>query len=278
MATWNPWVGCDKVDSLCSHCYIDRSLIRQGREPWGEVYRTKTWDDPSRWQKRVEKNREAWRVFTCSLSDFFHAKADEWRPEVWEIIRYTPNLVYMILTKREARIESHLPKGWPHDFEHVWLGVSVGTRRRLPAMETLRRIPIHPGAVRFISSEPLLEDISKEINLDGYGYVITGGESGSGPEYVWDPSRDWRYDFDLPGRRIMKTEWARSLCDVTKAAGLPFLFKQATAARSGGGSNLLGRIWHEFPPPPKGLTWAPRAEVELQHQWTPVQIGQYSGE
>ena len=274
-ATQNFFVGCDKIDSLCSHCYIDRSLIKQGREPWGKVYRTKTWGLPIRWQKKLAPRREAWRVFTCSLSDFFHAKADEWRPEIWEIIRKTPNLVYMILTKRESLIEKRLPKRWPEDFPHVWLGVSVGTRRRLPSMDILRRIPIHPEAVRFISSEPLLEDISNEINLDGYGYVITGGESGSGSEYMWDSKQDWRYDFDFPGRRIMKPEWAQALCEKTKARGLPFLMKQATAFQSGQGSNLLGRIWHEFPDPPKGLVWAPRSSVETEHQWSLVQIKQY---
>jgi protein gp37 len=276
-ATQNYFLGCDKIDPLCAHCYIGRVLSRMGREPWGELYKTKTWAKPDIWQRNLAPTGTAWRVFTCSLSDFFHVKADEWRPAIWEQIKRTPNLVYLILTKRAERIEKCLPADWPDAYPNVWPGVSAGCLQSLNKMDALRRIPIHPDAVRWISAEPLLEDISDEINFDGYSWCVTGGESGSGAEYLWNPKGDWRAEFKTDGRRSMRTEWAEKLRDKSKAAGLSFLFKQATAPRSGQGSNLLGRIWHEFPPPPTGLVWAERAHVEELHKWTPIQIAAYSG-
>jgi protein gp37 len=251
-------------------------LRQQKRSPWGELYRTKTWDQPAKWQAALAKH-QAYRVFTCSLSDFFHHKADEWRPSAWDVIRATPNLVYLILTKRPERILNGLPSDWPNNYPNVWLGVSVGSRQTLNKMDTLRSVPIHPEALRWISAEPLLEDICEtpSFRLDGFGWVVTGGESGPGAEYRWNAQADWRKEFNRTGRRTMLRHWAERLRDKTKARGLPFLFKQATDARSGQGSNLLGRVWHEFPPAHSGLFWAPRLTIEDNHQWTPVQIQNY---
>src|SRR3954462_9465422 len=110
--TLNFWVGCDKIAPECARCYIERLLRKQGREPWGSVYITKTWKDAARWQKKHAIERDAIRVFTCSLSDFFHVKADPWRTDAWAIIRDCPNLVWLILTKRPERAMAHLPKDW----------------------------------------------------------------------------------------------------------------------------------------------------------------------
>ena len=282
--TQNFWVGCDKIAPECAHCYIDRVLQKQGREPWGEVYRTQTWGAPSKWEVDCAIHNYAKRVFTCSLSDFFHAKADPWRAEAWRIIRKLSRLVWLILTKRPALIESRLPDDWGAGYPNVWLGVSTGCNQTLNKMDVLRKIPC---AVRWISSEPLLEDISQQINLDGFHWVVTGGESGSGNEYRWAstyqaPTNDPKvfttekikmdYDWKRGGRRTMMLRWAENLRDKTKAAGLPFMFKQVTSARSGQGVNALGRDWHEFPPAPNGLEWAPRNPIPAKNHWTPVQI------
>jgi len=149
--------------------YIDRDLRRQGRKPWGALSLTQTWSHPFKWQEAAQLEKNYRRVFTCSLSDFFHRKADEWRHDAWAITRETPNLVWLVLTKRPERIEKHLPSDWP--YANVWLGVSTGCRRTLNKMDVLRRIPIHSSALRWISSEPLLEDISAEIDLTGFGWV-----------------------------------------------------------------------------------------------------------
>src|SRR4051794_23403923 len=75
--TQNFWVGCDKIAPECAKCYIGRVLQRQGRQPWGRLYLTQTWAAPYAWQKTSAEKNECIRVFTNSLSDFFHAGADE---------------------------------------------------------------------------------------------------------------------------------------------------------------------------------------------------------
>jgi len=176
------------------------------------------------------------------LSDFFHADADGWRDEAWDVIRRTPNLVYLILTKRPELIRKRLPDDWGQGWPNVWLGVSCASKQMLNKMESLRRIPIHPKAVRFLSAEPLLDDISSEIDLSGFGWVIVGGESGGGPEYLWDSTKDWRKEFDTPGRRTMRLEWAQSPLVKARAAKIPFFFKQITTFRSGTGEDALGQL------------------------------------
>jgi protein gp37 len=273
--TQNFWLGCNKIAPECAHCYIGRTLRQQGREPWGQLYRTKTWNNPAKWQKQAEAQGACYRVFTNSLSDFFHAKADAWREEAWNIIREAPNLIWLILTKRPELVASRLPKDWCDGYPNVWLGTSVGCNQTLNKMDTLRKIPIHSQAVRFVSCEPLLEDIADEINLDGFGWLIAGGESGDGQEYSWDKSKDWRKEFDTSGRRTMKIEWAQRLLEKSRAAGIPYFFKQVTSFRSGVGEDALGRIYHEFPPAPRG-SWAdktpPESATPLLNPLSPIRI------
>lgn len=244
--TQNFWLGCDKIAPECSHCYIDRTLRWQGREPWGEVYRAKsTWQNPLKWERKAAARGKSLRIFTCSLSDFFHDKADGWRGEGWKVIRDTPHLVWLILTKRPGRIAPRLPADWGSGYPNVWLGVSTGCRRTLVLMDGLRKVP---SAVRFISAEPLLEPIADVVDLNGFQWVITGGESGDGTEYLW-PGTPWQQERN-GGRRTMKLEWATELRDKAMAAGAKFFFKQITAAKSGVGAGALGRLYHEFPAGP----------------------------
>jgi protein gp37 len=257
--TWNPWVGCDKIAPECQHCYIDREIRKQAdwqaekvngespkRVPWGQVYLTKTWRDFYKWQAEMQYNQYK-RIFTCSLSDFFHAKVDKrtllwgqhvrhgendyrvrWRDAAWHVIRSTPNLVYLILTKRPENILSRLPRDWGEGYPNVWIGTSVGCNATLSKIISLRKVPVHPQAVRFLSCEPLLEDISQTINLDGIGWVIAGGESGSNPEYGYDPNIAWAPELKIikPGRRTMDVMWAYKLMLRAKQHGLPFWFKR----------------------------------------------------
>ncbi len=310
--TQNFWVGCDKVAPECAKCYIGREIRKQAdwqnamsavRQPWGEVYLTKTWRDPYKWQTELSSNVFK-RIFTCSLSDFFHARVDgqilakraddilpmhaepasrcyknwiakcgepfvgwwncTWREAAWQVIRETPNLVYLILTKRPELIAARLPKDWGVGYPNVWLGTSVGCNMTLSKMDSLRKIPVHPNAVRFVSCEPLLEDISQKVNLDGFGWLIVGGESGSNPEYSWNPEGDWRAEMNSgeTGRRIMEIGWAMNLLAKARTAGIPFFFKQVTAAKSGTGEDALGQQYHEFPAPPHG-NWSGLETVKL---------------
>ncbi len=300
--TFNPWVGCDKIAPECLHCYIDREIRkhtdwgkgnRSFRKPWGEIYLTKTWDNPYLFEEELINTDYAKRVFTCSLSDFFHAKVDKmtipWNAKpmhtrvatlvnpdsiyeaklrdcAWRIIKDTPHLVYQILTKRPERIVDHLPKDWGEGYPNVWLGTSVGCNLTLSKIDSLRKVPVHPEAVRFVSAEPLLEDISEEINLDGIGWLIVGGESGSNPEYLYDAAADWRKDLNSgkPGRRTMDISWARNLQRLAYRHDVRFYFKQVTSGRSGVGEDALGKEdTHEYPNPPKGMVWMPEPKQDL---------------
>jgi protein gp37 len=274
--TWNAWLGCTKVGPECWHCYIAHGGVGFGkRDPWADIYLSKTWAQPYVWNNKLAVN-EYMKVFTCSLSDFFHMKIDDrkvpgkggylrsqawdanhdpdfhWRAAAWAVIKNNPNLIFQILTKRPERIADHLPPDWGIGYPNVWLGTSVGCNSTLNRIAHLRRVPVHPSAVRFVSAEPLLEDITQKINLDGIGWLITGGESGFGEEYLWDKN-----DKNPPktGRRTMRLEWAYSLMLKCKQSAVPFYFKQITAPKSGQGEDALGMKYHEFPNPPSGGVW-----------------------
>jgi protein gp37 len=109
---------------------------------------------------------------------------------------------------------------------------------------------------KFVSAEPLLEDVSKTINLNGIDWLITGGESGSGPEYVWIAGTHFSQEPD--GRRTMKHEWAKNLQAACRAAGTAFYFKQITASRSGQKPDALGKVHHAYPQGP--FPWYSDAE------------------
>jgi protein gp37 len=260
--TWNPWMGCDKIAPECSHCYIDRMIQKmknpitgEPRQPWGEIFRTSegNWKNPLRWEKKAAKRGKSIRVFTCSESDFFHQGADDWRPEAWEIIKNTPHLLYQILTKRSGRIASHLPPDWGDGYENVWLGVTAGSSESMVQIDKLREVV---ARTRFVSAEPLLEDVSKTINLKGIDWLIAGGESGSGPEYVWIAGT--HFSKEPEGRRMMNLEWAKNLQTACKVADTAFYFKQITASRSGQGDSALGNVYHAYPEGP--FPWYTDAE------------------
>jgi protein gp37 len=201
---------------------------RYGRDP-GVVTKTKTWGEPYKWQKALEGTAKTEMVFTCSWSDWFHEHADGWRAEAWQIIRETPSLIYQILTKRPERIAECLPPDWKDGYPNVWLGVSVETQQYWDI-----RVPILGGisaAIRFVSYEPALGPIQAH-GLTRVDWVICGGESG-------------------PGWRDMPLEWARSMRDQCKAAGVAFFFKQSAAPRTEMGIAMDGEIIREYPTPRK---------------------------
>jgi protein gp37 len=128
--------------------------------------------DPLKW-------KEPKLIFTCSWSDWFIEEGDQWREELWEIIKATPHHTYQILTKRPERIKDCLPPDWGKGYDNVWLGASVGTNESLKRCEILNEIP---AKVKFISAEPLLEDLT-ELNevliRNKFDWCIIGGESGN---------------------------------------------------------------------------------------------------
>lgn len=214
--TFNPWVGCRHVTRECQNCYAEVLLNRlRGPHAFDTVTRTKTWNDPRRWQKEAAAAGRFDLVFTCSLSDFFIQQADEWRPQIWRIIKETPNLIYQVLTKRPNLIVKRLPSDWGTGYRNVWLGVSVGIKESLKRMDILREIPAH---VRFVSAEPLLEDICPDLrnHIDGFHQIIVGGESGNGSNQF----------------RMMDHVWARRILQICRQNDIAFWFKQSAAIRT----------------------------------------------
>lgn len=202
--TWNPWMGCRHVSSGCANCYMFTEMRRYGRDP-AVITRTKTWKDPAKWNRKAEASGVQERVFTCSWSDFFIEEADNWRDEAWSVIAACPSLDFQVLTKRPERISGHLPAVTTTlPLPNVWIGVSVENRNQgLPRIDILREIP---AAVRFLSVEPLLEDLGP-LNLRGIHWVIGGGESGH-------------------GARPMHPDWIRGVRDHCMEQNVPFFMKQ----------------------------------------------------
>ena len=231
--TWNPWRGCTRVNPGCDHCYMYTAQQKRQRqtgnsELWNpnKVQRTTTWRDPLRWQREAEKTTRIETVFTCSWSDWFHRDADQWRAEAWQIIRRCPNLHFQILTKRPERMARHLPPDWGTGYPNVWLGVSVESRKYLWRVDYLRKVP---ARVRFVSAEPLLEDLQLTSNqVASIHQIIVGGESG-------------------PGYRPMDHQWARNILALCRQQGIAFFFKQSAAPRTEIGTKIDGREFKEYP-------------------------------
>jgi protein gp37 len=213
--TMNFWLGCTALSPACDHCYAEGWAKRTGNAAlWqGERRRTSAalWRQPGKWNLACAAAGIRQRVFTNSLADFFDNQADEgWRIDAWVTIHQTPNLDWMILTKRPENIRKMLPGGdtfrllpWGEGWPNVWLGTTIEDRARLHRLDKLRAVP---AAVRFLSIEPLLEDLG-QLALSGIHLVIVGGESGG-------------------KARPMHPEWVRSLRDQCIAQGVPFFFKQ----------------------------------------------------
>ena len=204
--THNFWWGCNKVSEECLHCYIAPIMRRGGFEPFKGPMRTKNWTAPLKWNCHAEGKNIRPRIFTCSMSDFFHPGADKWRAEAWDIISECNNLDWLILTKRPELIENRLPSDWGLGYSNVWLGVTAGCQKSLRRVRILQDIP---AAVRFISAEPLLESVNFSPYLNNFHWVITGCERAKKGE-----------------RRIMDLNWVRDIDQQCKAAGIPHFFKQ----------------------------------------------------
>jgi protein gp37 len=205
--THNFWWGCHKVSAECKHCYINGIMLRAGRTPFDGPMRTVDWSKPHRWERRATEDVRRLRVFTCSMSDFFHPGADAWRDEAWNVIRQCPSLDWLILTKRPELIANRLPGDWGDGYRNVWLGVTCGVTSSLHRLETLRAIP---AVLRWVSAEPLLGPIDFRPYLDGsYRWIITGCEQAG-----------------VGKRREMDLEWVRDIDAQFRGAGIAHFFKQ----------------------------------------------------
>ncbi|MFV1626816.1 phage Gp37/Gp68 family protein [Phaeobacter sp. JH20_02] len=285
--TFNPWTGCTAVSAACDHCYAEGWAKRSGHVQWGphgERRRTKTWGAPLKWDCIAGETGTRVRVFCASLADVFdnhRSIKPEWRQELWELIRITPNIDWLLLTKRPQNIKKMLPAGWGDGWPNVWLGTTVENQveaeRRIPALLNI------PAKVRFLSCEPMLgpvqlDRICQSDAKDRAAYERGEVESIPG-HYInalegiaWDDENGTLngevFDCDLndgprvnwvicggesgPGSRPMHRDWARSLRDQCARAGTGFHFKQWGDWLPGPGfacpDDLPKDGWHHFDP------------------------------
>jgi len=230
-STFNPWWGCSKISAGCDHCYAETLDRRTGGNHWGanktpRILSDAYWRKPIRWQKAAEESGTRRRVFCGSMCDWTDKNAPTGqRARLWDLIRSTPTLDWQLLTKRAPRISKCLTPDWGDGYRNVWLGVTVENRRQgLPRIDELRGIP---AAIRFLSIEPLLEDLGA-LDLDGIDWVIVGGESG-------------------PQARLMQPAWIESIKRQCDAQNVPLFFKQWGGRRDKGGCLLGGREVKQWP-------------------------------
>ncbi|MGD0158367.1 MAG: phage Gp37/Gp68 family protein [Terracidiphilus sp.] len=223
--TFNCWEGCTKVSPGCTHCFGKKRDDRQMVEPvshWGpgaprRIMSDSYWKQPLAWDREAANGGTRPRVFCGSLCDWADDEAPAGqRDRLWELIRQTPHLDWLLLTKRAANIQRYLPDDWGSGYPNVWLGVTSENKQHgLPRLDVLRQIP---AAVRFLSCEPLLEDLG-EIDLNGINWVIIGGETG-------------------PNARSMDTVWAKSIIEQCRAQGVAPWMKQLGKQPSENGETL----------------------------------------
>lgn len=209
--TFNPVVGCTKISPACDHCYAADWAKRTGQSDLWNGKRRKTsarnWQEPIKWNSAAAAAGERHRVFCASLADVFDNQWEpEWRAELWALVDATPNLIWLLLTKRPQNIAEMLNPLWDgRPPRNVWLGTTIENKDEMH--RRARHLKAVPAAVRFWSVEPLLEDLGDIPPSFMPEWIICGGESG-------------------PQARPMHPDWARNLRDQCKAADVPFFFKQ----------------------------------------------------
>ncbi len=222
-STFNPWVGCAKISAGCAHCYAETLMDkRMGKVQWGPqgtrvVTSPANWRKPEAWNRKAAKAGVRHKVFCASLADVFEDHQSikpEWRAGLLDLIEITPNLDWLLLTKRPENVMQMIHDEWQSAFpSNVWIGTTVENQaaadKRIPELLKI------PARVRFLSVEPMVGpvDLGRWIYTDGgpwksdIDWVICGGESG-------------------PDARPMHPDWAMNLRDQCVASGVPFFFKQ----------------------------------------------------
>jgi protein gp37 len=231
-STWNPTTGCTKISPGCKFCYAETMAKRL------QAMKVKGYENGfelsllhERLRQPLKRNKPT-LYFVNSMSDLFHEDIPfSFIEEVFEVIKQASQHEFQILTKRASRMEEFFKNHQITD--NVWLGVTVEDRQYgLPRIEYLRHLK---AKIRFISIEPLLEDLGK-INLTGIDWVIVGGESGT-------------------RGRAMDKKWIVNIQQQCQAQEIKFFFKQwgtwgadgQKASKKQNGRQLSGKTFDEMP-------------------------------
>lgn len=215
--SFNGWVGCQKVGPGCDNCYAEAYDRRFGGTHWGPgAPRRRTtaanWRKPLKWNRIALETGVRSRVFCSSLADVFDNAVDpQWRRDLAQLIRDTPALDWMLLTKRIGNVARMIDEDFDGELpRHVWLGASIVTQQE--ADRDIPRLNAINASVRWLSMEPLIEPVSIDPDeLRRLDMIVVGGESGSGARH-----------FDL--------DWARDLLAQARTVGTGFHFKQMSQA------------------------------------------------
>lgn len=207
--TWNPWHGCRRVSEGCQNCYVYRIDAKHGKESSAVTLN-------SDFLLPLRRTRNAWKiesgetVYTCFSSDFLIEDADEWRPDVWRMMKEREDLHFVFFTKRIERLAAVLPNDWGDGYPNVTVGCTCENQARAD-----QRLPIFlslPICRRMIVCEPLLDEIDLSAYLDRrkISEVVAGGESGE-------------------GARVCDFDWVLGIRRACEHAGVPFAFHQTGA-------------------------------------------------
>ena len=223
-STWNPVTGCDKVSAGCENCYASRMasrLLKMGNAKYANGFKLTLHDrclnDPLSWKKPMH-------IFVNSMSDLFHKDIPlAYIQKVFEVMNSCSHHTFQVLTKRAERLGNIADKvTWT---KNIWLGVTIENEVSKDRLEHLRGMP---AKIKFISFEPLLDDVGV-INLKDIDWAIVGGESG------------WK-------ARTMKEEWVVNIKNQCEHHGTLFYFKQwGGVNKKKSGRLLLGRTWDDTP-------------------------------
>lgn len=230
--TWNPITGCSKVSAGCKNCYAEamaKRLQAMGTSGYDNGFKLSL--IPERLNQPL-KRRKATKYFVNSMSDLFHEDVPfSYIDQVFDVIQQTPRHIYQILTKRAERMSLYFQgKTVP---SNAWIGVSVENREHgLERIIHLRNISAN---IRFLSVEPLLEDLG-EVDFTDIHWVIVGGESG-------------------PKAREMKLEWVERIQSQCDEQNIAFFFKQwggwgadgKKRSKKENGRLLKGKTWDAMP-------------------------------
>lgn len=246
--TWNPTSGCTPVSSGCRYCYA-RRLAEQRRG-------TRAFPVGFDLQLRPHKLAEPARlkrpsmIFVNSMSDLFHERIpDGYRDQIMEAMKGAPQHCYQVLTKRPAEAARYFGSRRVPDC--MWLGVTLEHIDYVGRLDVLREIA---APLRFVSAEPLLSPL--ELDLDGIGWIIVGGESGphlTDPAVATGRSLASRHSTPPTWRpRPDRIDWVRSIREQCWKAGVPFWFKQWGGSRpESAGRTLDGEIYDGRPSRPE---------------------------
>lgn len=224
-STFNPWIGCTKVGPGCDHCYaeaLDKRHRWQGATHWGAgTPRMRTsaanWKKPLAWNAKAAASGKPWRVFCGSLCDVMDNEVPvEWYGDLGRLIRATPYLTWLLLTKRIGNARSRMARWTPDDDPppNVWLGATIVNQEE--ADRDVPKLLATPAAKRFVSYEPALGPVDW-TKYPGIDWIIVGGESGG-------------------KARLFDVQWAASTIKQARSIGASPFVKQLGAATFGLGA------------------------------------------